>query len=706
MADNSNPINRYERPNQTWVCGRACSGESCMIGPDEKGNCRATSECQPLRKGDRWVCTRPDRLGGPCPDGPLPNGACARPIPKCEPRRSYRSLRGLASLFVAGVTAVWLALILTTHAGREVISPGELSSAHSTSKSDCTDCHAAAFDKPIAWMDHAKLASNEANGLLCMKCHQVGVSPFNAHGQNPSTLKAIRAERRSAQTSATPANLRLATTFVHPPSLDDSFNCSTCHKEHLGKQHDLTQIANLQCQSCHAVQFASFADGHPDFAGYPFTRRTRLVFDHNTHFKTHFRDDKFKDHAPDSCTSCHTPGPRGRVMVVKSFEQTCAACHDDQIHGVGRAGALGIAVFRLPGLDVQSLNDKNLSVGEWPEFAEGKLTPFMEILLARQPEVDAAIKKLGKQDLLDLGKADVATLKAANTLGWAVKELYYDLASKGQAELFARIQADRSKKLTADELAHITGLLSPDVITGAIGQWFPNLNAEIAARRSNAKLPAVETKKSNQTQAIKGVKPDAWVETGGWYRSDADYTISYRPRGHADDFLTGWLTVAANSSNYQHTQVADRLFHDLASPKAPGMCTKCHSVDEGPARAVNWHGARPNLMEHSFTKFSHSSHFSLLNDQGCMTCHTKDETPDAYLAAFESNPSPPASKFHGNFKPIQKSTCASCHTPQLAGDSCLLCHNYHIGMFEPTARIADKVRVNPPLKHNTASVTK
>ena len=41
---------QYERPNQNWVCGHAAEGKPCRIGPDNKGRCRATYECQPALK--------------------------------------------------------------------------------------------------------------------------------------------------------------------------------------------------------------------------------------------------------------------------------------------------------------------------------------------------------------------------------------------------------------------------------------------------------------------------------------------------------------------------------------------------------------------------------------------------------------------------------------------------------------------------------
>ena len=102
---------QYERPNQDWICGKAAEGKPCRIGPDAKGRCRATCECQPaleIKAGEtkgRYRCTRPTEYGGPCETGPRPNGACSRPIPNCVPQRSLRAKRKIFTICVVAFTA-------------------------------------------------------------------------------------------------------------------------------------------------------------------------------------------------------------------------------------------------------------------------------------------------------------------------------------------------------------------------------------------------------------------------------------------------------------------------------------------------------------------------------------------------------------------------------------------------------------------------
>jgi nitrate/TMAO reductase-like tetraheme cytochrome c subunit len=74
--------------------------------------------------------------------------------------------------------------------------------------------------------------------------------------------------------------------------------------------------------------------------------------------------------------------------------------------------------------------------------------------------------------------------------------------------------------------------------------------------------------------------------------------------------------------------------------------------------------------------FRHAAHFSLMGEQGCSTCHTLDTKAD-YARHFGANRDPAV--FRSNFAPMAKNTCAACHQPQKAGESCLQCHNYHTG---------------------------
>src|SRR5881394_2844200 len=164
---------QYERPNQNWSCGRTTEGKACRIGPDAKGRCRATFECQPVlekREGEpkgRWRCTRTSEFGGPCEMGPRPDGMCTRAIPKCAPARTLRARRRIFTISVTGFTAGVLLVSLCGPFRAKFANPGALSSPHSTEAfakmsgagggdiAGCQACHSTAHNGPHGWMTAA-----------------------------------------------------------------------------------------------------------------------------------------------------------------------------------------------------------------------------------------------------------------------------------------------------------------------------------------------------------------------------------------------------------------------------------------------------------------------------------------------------------------------------------------------------------------------
>jgi len=162
------------------------------------------------------------------------------------------------------------------------------------------------------------------------------------------------------------------------------------------------------------------------------------------------------------------------------------------------------------------------------------------------------------------------------------------------------------------------------------------------------------------------VSPDEWVRFGGWYRR---YTrLYYRPTGHADVFLKAWLDLSA--------QYDPTLFAQLSDPKAPGLCSKCHSVDATENNIkINWLSHQPAYQIQRKVRFSHTAHFGLLGNKGCLHCHIPDPQTDYAKSFTQNNPQ----QFVSNFKPMQKQQCAVCHNAEKTGEACLICHNYHLG---------------------------
>jgi hypothetical protein len=755
--------NRYARPNQGWICGRTDEGHPCPLGPNERGRCQHTGECFPAKSGDRWHCTRREAQGGKCAEGPLPTGACSHPIPPCQPLSSLRRTRGQFAWILGALTAAVLLLVLAGRSRREWIDPGELTVHHATSGTECEDCHI--LEKPASGsLVAAGLLQKRAgdDSQLCLKCHALGPEPFSPHGA-PAPALAAFTSRSKAEKSKPSFLLRAGTAITNMNRVrSGQLACSTCHQEHHGKNFNIAHLSKQQCQVCHSVQFASLANGHPEFASYPYQRRTRIYFDHASHLQEHFPAAKEK--APTSCQACHVPAVSGGKMVVNNFEQSCSACHADNI---GKSSP--VAFFRVPGIDIGALSKASISIGQWPKDADDKMTPFMEFLLGSDTPGGQALAALKGKDLLDLRSASREQLAAAAKLAWAVKELLFDFEVEGQPFLLKRLQERLSPGQDAAQLAALAGGIPRAGLIAARKEWMPDLLREIpdyrrgilpappppppAPRATAAPVPAEKAKQPSPDSDILGdtepttgstppgksteaappgddilgdsapavpspppskrrrqkktvlppppaspppktvaqpkpeIEPAAdetWMSVGGWYRPKDGFTFAYRPSGHADPFLVAWLNISAAASS-----VASGILQNLTNPLGAGSCAKCHSVDgdrNGKSR-INWIAARSEQNEHPFTKFSHTTHLSLMTERGCQTCHVLNPA-SKYGTYFQSaDPTNPAGAnrdplhFESNFASLPKMECAKCHTARVAGDNCLLCHNYHTGSF-------------------------
>ena len=481
----------YNRPQDKWSCGRAKEGCPCLLGPDRKGKCRGTEACLPIRKGDRWHCSRSEVTGGKCAEGPLPDGSCCQRIEPCSPERALRSYRGLLSFTSAIFVFAVLLLALNGEKGDLRINPGPLSLAHATLEPDCSLCHSEAHQGTLSFS--VRLADEQAvraqNRALCLNCHDLGAHPLGAHGVVSQLLSGGEEQAKRSEDGAAVSFLLhlLANNELRQKGETEELACAVCHREHHGREHSLTQLSNQQCQVCHQDPFVSFAQGHPSFSDYPYLRRTRIGFDHNTHLNNYFRQGDNAGKAPGACMDCHTLDDKGDYMQVRSFEQACASCHQSQIKGEGRAGDKGLIFLKLPGLDTDSLQEKGLAVGEWPQYAEGDISAFMSLLLEERYISAEKLKHILKLDMLDLRNASAEELATAQEYAWAIKQFLFDLRVKGHVFLSEVLSGgEGSSQMLNKQIAQ----LPFDTIVSLQEKWLPGLLEEVSAYRSGV-MPAL-----------------------------------------------------------------------------------------------------------------------------------------------------------------------------------------------------------------------
>ncbi len=357
----------YERPNQKWVCGWLKDGKPCHNGPDGGGHCGASDECRPSATTHddgtvTYSCTRPKSRGGPCDEGPRPDGRCAHPGLRCQPQLSLRAKRGILTRSVIVATFALLLVILYGSFRWKFISPGELSTPHSS----------LAFQQMAA-------ARHPGNGAECAACHAAGKSGPAGWLQSASVADPSLFEFKKLLDNPEPktTGIDLACQQCHPhhtfhePNVAWEYSCSACHKEHVGAP-DLKAVSSSHCVRCHgdeAVMQASakkgqalsaasfefqhdwtrdsfklarpkegftkviteFAKDHPEFLIHRESNKdpNTLRFSHATHRADH-PGMTLVNGRPLDCASCHQPGADGVYYEKITFEQHCQSCHSLQ----------------------------------------------------------------------------------------------------------------------------------------------------------------------------------------------------------------------------------------------------------------------------------------------------------------------------------------------------------------------------------------
>ena len=499
---------RYERPNQKWVCGHACEGNACRVGPDARGRCRATFQCQPAQmtkegatKG-RYVCTRPAAYGGPCEQGPYPDGSCCLSITPCQPKRSVQALRQLTTLWLVLITIGGLAAVFGHPARNQWLSPGPITSSHQMATSwianqngptmidSCSACHVMAHQGPSAWIEAAFSSifkDDASDDRLCLNCHNLGDHPLIAHNV-PVDQLAVWTGQRDRNDKKSP--------FDPTQPVD----CAMCHKEHHGTFADLTEMSDRQCQVCHAQPFSTFAENHPPFPTmedghtipFPFKRRTKIVFDHLTHFQKHFHKNyDTNEHVPHQCTDCHSLNPYLGSMDLKPFEQTCATCHHHTQQIEGTLETEPFLFIQLPGIDTKSARKGGVDISFWKagrRHGNQELTPILQLLLSGattypSPDYpgttmssladDVQLLSTLPKGFRDLRKASQDQLQAVERIAYAVRYLFVEISSYEGVEGFrSRIEQAIGRPLSHDELADLTSHLPLDAIRLASQEWF------------------------------------------------------------------------------------------------------------------------------------------------------------------------------------------------------------------------------------------
>lgn len=643
--------NRYERPNQSKICGLSTQGRPCSLGPNAAGDCPGRTECIPFQKGDRWVCTRPVSAGGRCEKGPTTNGECPHRT-KCVPQDSPRARRGQFVFGIVTLLALTLVLIGMFPIGLSFFSPGELSSKHSNlGEENCRSCHSEDIENITHWLGSAfqPMAVKDSN-MKCMSCHVLSADADIVHSLPLSSLQAIRQEKLGESTSLLNDDVQLS-------FREKSSACFSCHREHQGMEASLISVSDAQCDTCHVQAHAPFTLAHAEFdqdfpaSGWP------VKFRHRLHAEKYYKNDRVKVAPPESCSDCHIADEAGIQMKNKPFEVTCGqgGCHDGDIAG-DKAIWAGIPFVTLPIKDEDDFDAARRNKF-WPdEFDEEihKLSPFTLLLLDKDTQLFATLKQIVDDSLEEeTGFAYLENINSTemNHLRKRLGSRLETLASLSHEalldELLNTLRYPLLDELSIEEREALLSGLPQQLLGIAAQRWMNGSGGALA----------------DSAHKLDGTG----VNYGGWYIDD--YSISYRPVGHGDEFLKTWVEIAPKLETAVRG-TSDMLNDVLKGEDLVGRCARCHEMNTGDAGIVQW-SSNSRRDQHSFTVFNHGVHLNLVDkDKGCFSCHTADSTDEN-----------PKDGEPGRFLQVEKSACMSCHTKETGRDNCLTCHQYHVGGF-------------------------
>jgi hypothetical protein len=480
-----------EPPQSQWICGHMSPGRPCVAGPGQGGKCVAAYECKPILQNGAWICDRPISNGGLCEDGPDRDGHCCHPRPACIPIRAVSGRYNSLAAWVGLATFALVVIVIGFSRDTAFLMPGPLSTAHS-SVSECAGCHANVGKGTFGWL-HSVIANKhpQKDSAMCVTCHRIGTDAMSPHGVSSAKLQSDKGKSQSSNQLVSQALVDRVRDYLLPVRNggEAKIFCATCHKEHRNRKVDLSSMSDDRCQTCHAVQFTRFDRDHPEFSGYPFSRRTRIKFNHSSHIKTHFSEWRNKhpdsNDIPGKCSGCHTTKGDRRYMKVRPFGQTCSACHLSQISGKNRAsGPQGVALLSLPGLDLKTIEQKNLTVGQWPSESEAELAPLMKLLLGGSENRRRLLAKVEKLDLLDLTTATNDEIKSVVRLAWEIKRLLHSLMTKKTSPFILGLRRSTGINVDRTLMTQLMAGLPRDVLISAQRDWLPNLNAEVSRLHS------------------------------------------------------------------------------------------------------------------------------------------------------------------------------------------------------------------------------
>ena len=517
-----------------------------------------------MARGKKASKGRFGRVGLPVAD--------AYPLPPS--RRLLFALGGIAVVALAAVL-VWDRL-----AGRRgVISGGPLSSSHAVFTDDCGRCH-----DPVA---------RQVTDARCASCHEkfgddLGIYSFARH------------------------YLYRSDDFRRLVPSEHEVACAGCHREHRGREAQITRLDDGACRDCH---FDSFGGGHPEFGFAADTRAdsTALRFPHVHHVREVMKRQQLED--PErACLFCHNAGEDGRGFQPIDFDRHCDACHlgattatpglqvSNGAAGVGVATLESLAADGGPGLRWVYFSNPN-------EFRRRGELVVKAPIHHRDPWVLENLRRLRRRLYPDAGLADLLRA-SADAPARQVRSLYREAVATLEDQALGL--RGRPEPEIQQELRRIEALL--ESVRRRIDEPFETLDETRFLLAFEERDPALADEEVAAIEALAGDLTEACrdchrVENATIVRVDADQKelrrAEFDHRAHIvqrrclDCHAAIPIADYLDSEEKPPPELDNSGIHNLPTV---ARCRECHDPRQAADRCVTCHlfhpdkGARAELL--------------------------------------------------------------------------------------------------------------
>lgn len=725
-----------DRPASGWICGRRGDCAPCVSGPSTRGKCLAADACVPRRtwhsrcRRAAIICLgfvalalgcilmSPDMAAVVFKPGEL-STPHAQILSQSKTSARCAACHGQASLSPSS----WFRSAGDAHDSvsqtdrcldchHVTIAPARARLAHGLSPDQRRDIRAASVGpRDKTWHDLLPSSAASTENIQCAACHR-------EHRGRQGELLAVsdaqcqtcHADRFDSFAGAHPdwnawpygrggeiafdhaAHAAKHYPATHGEATSRSFDCQSCHRRTASGEIDRSPSYEQACRRCHdeSLRLES-ARGFPLIALPTLPAETTDQLDAWPELAAGLADGQLagltelmlrSDRSANAAVSQLTAGDFSRIDTgspeVRRAMGVLAKAHHRVLKGITTEGHPAI-LHRLEASGIPVELAEPLVRSLPPQLVEDAYRRWFG------SAGDSAADSAAGSAASDPGGAGRPSVMGAAPSGGADDSLLAP-AHRGEPSR-ARVEDRQPSDANESAKSGDALLLVPEPADGEAADVASSslLGPDTAGERGFGdddplSLERLAAPQQEAAGSLPRFDAAAMLPAGGWYRDDVRMAIRYRAAGHADPVLMAVIEML------RAVAPGDPARQRMLRLRSIRACMSCHpaaaSAEATSSAAATWQ-AQPRVgRSGTFTKFSHRPHLNIEALADCSHCHAL-RSPSSGMTNFVSTTAGAGASglghgTGGDFAPLERDSCAACHTAQAAGNRCTQCHRYHV----------------------------